>query len=179
MCVDVLSPVLALSAMTGTLHNSSVVGSGPGLPWAASLSLPTPLNLSPLLRAGTAQPSLGAQWACQEPDSLNTEPGPSSLTTAERVLKSSSSQESQGQLLRGLARTSLTQDPGGKPSRGSSVQFLSSPGGPAGRLDLLLPHTSSQGISATASSLSFTHSSTCTTAHLLCATSLPGLGMHQ
>lgn len=68
------------SAMTGTVHNSSVTGARPGPSWAASLreivSSPRPLNLSPLLRAGAAPPSLGAQWACWQPDSLSLNQAP-------------------------------------------------------------------------------------------------------
>lgn len=73
------------SATTGTVHNSSAVGSGPGLPWAASLSLPILAKRKPATqgRGSTAQPRSpvglpGARFP-------ETEPGPSSLTTAEHV----------------------------------------------------------------------------------------------
>ena len=73
------------SATTGTVHSSSGVGSGPGLPWAASLSLPIPAERKPPTqgKGSPAQPRspVGLQGArFPEP-----EPGPSSLTTAERV----------------------------------------------------------------------------------------------
>ena len=102
------------SAMTRTLHNLSVVGSGPGLSRAASLSLPTPTEPKPPTqgRGSPAQPRSpvclpGARFP--EP-----EPGPSGLTTAERVLNPGHPRKARGQLPRGPAGTSLTQDPGGE-----------------------------------------------------------------